>query len=87
MFVINLHHMRRLVTLLSLCGLLLWPGAAFADSFSITMYSISGEGIGESIEQFFALERVMPLVFGECWELFMAPELVQPLAPPAAIFQ
>ena len=49
MFVINLHHMRRLVTLLSLCGLLLWPGAAFADSFSITMYSISGEGIGESI--------------------------------------
>ena len=29
----------------------------------------------------------MPLVFGEFGELFAAPELVEPLAPPAAVFQ
>ena len=29
----------------------------------------------------------MPLVFGELGELFAAPELVEPLAPPAAVLQ
>ena len=41
--------MRRLISLLSLCCLLLWPGAAMADNITVTMNSISDQGIGESI--------------------------------------
>ena len=45
----DLQRMHRLVTLLSLCCLLLWPGAAMANNITITMNSISDQGIGESI--------------------------------------
>ena len=49
MLIHDLLRMHRLVTLLSLCCLLLWPGAAMASDITITMNSISDQGIGESI--------------------------------------
>ena len=49
MIELNLRRMHRLVILCSLCCLLLWPGAAAADNITITMNSISDDGIGESI--------------------------------------
>ena len=53
----DLLRMHRLVTLLSLCCLLLWPGAAMASDITITMNSISDQGIGESIGTIQAEDR------------------------------